>query len=88
MEQVRSYQSERWKFWYFLKDSSNLLEPREEDIFSCYNRKVIRLMTRISLGLKHLRENKINHNFQNCINPFCNCGMDIESTSHFFLQCS
>ena len=41
-------------------------------------------MTRICLGLKHLRENKINHNFQNRINPFCNCGMDIESTSHFF----
>ena len=27
------------------------------------------------------------HNFQHCINPLCSCGMDIESTSHFFLHC-
>ena len=44
-------------------------------------------MTRLCLGLSHLREHKFNHNFQNCINPRCNCGMDIESTSHFFLHC-
>ena len=44
-------------------------------------------MTRLRLGLNHLRENKFNHNFQNCINPRCSCGMDIESTSHFFLHC-
>ena len=44
-------------------------------------------MTRLRLGLSHLREHKFNHNFQNCINPLCSCGMDIESTSHFFLHC-
>ena len=44
-------------------------------------------MTRLRLGLGHLSEHKFNHNFQNCINPLCSCGMDIESTSHFFLHC-
>ena len=44
-------------------------------------------MTRLRLGLSHLREHKFHHNFQNCINPLCSCGMDIESTSHFFLHC-
>ena len=44
-------------------------------------------MTRLCLGLSHLREHKFNHNFQNCINPLCSCGMDIGSTSHFFLHC-
>ena len=42
-------------------------------------------MTQLRLGLSHLREHKLNHNFQNCINPLCSCRMDIESTSHFFL---
>ena len=43
-------------------------------------------MALLRLGLSHLRENKFNHNFQNCTNPLCSCGMDIESTSHFFLH--
>ena len=43
-------------------------------------------MAVLRLGLSHLRENKFNHNFQNCTNPLCSCGMDIESTSHFFLH--
>ena len=54
--------------------------------FNCYNHKGIRLMTRIRLGLSHLREHKFNQNFQICINSLCSCGMDIESTSHFFLH--
>ena len=45
-------------------------------------------MARLRLALTHLIEHKFNHNFQNCINPYCSCGMDIESTSHFFLHCS
>ena len=59
------------------------------DVFlrTCYNHQGVRLMTRLGLGLSHLRENKFNHKFQNCINSLCSCGMDIESTSHFFLHC-
>ena len=44
-------------------------------------------MTRLRLGMSRLREHKFNHNFQNCINPLCSCGMDIERTSRFFLHC-
>ena len=44
-------------------------------------------MTRLLLGLSHLREHKFSPNFQNRINPLCSCGMDIESTSHFLLHC-
>ena len=45
-------------------------------------------MTRFRLGLNHIREHKFNHYFQNCINPPCSCGMNIESTSHFFFYCA
>ena len=44
-------------------------------------------MTRLRPGLSDLRKHKLNHNFQNCINVLCSCGMDIESTPHFFLHC-
>ena len=27
------------------------------------------------------------HSFQDTINPLCNCGQDIESTTHLFLHC-
>ena len=69
---------------------SNILEfirPTPRAFFNCYNHKGIRLMTWLWPGLSHLREHKFNHNFQNCINPLCSCGMDIESTSRFFLHC-
>ena len=45
-------------------------------------------MTQLRLGLSHLRENKFSHNFQNCNNNLCSCGIDIESVSQFFLHCT
>ena len=46
-------------------------------------------MAQLYLGLSHLHEHfsKFNHSFQCCINPCCSCGIDIESTSYFFLHC-
>ena len=44
-------------------------------------------LTRLRLGLIHLREHKFRHNFQYTLNPICTCGSDIETTSHFFLHC-
>ena len=87
MEKARSYHSERRKFWYFQSNVLKFIRPTPRNYFKCYNHKGIRLMTRLRLGLSHLREHKFNHNFQHCINPLCSCGMDIESTSHFFLHC-
>ena len=48
MEQARSYRKFR-------------ATPRS--FFNCYNNKGIKLMTRLRLGLSHLREHKFNHNF-------------------------
>ena len=63
------------------------IRPTPRSFFNCYNHKGIRLKARLCLGLSYLLKHKFNHNFQNCINPLCSCGMDIESTSHFFLHC-
>ena len=42
---------------------------------------------RFRIGLSHLREHKFKHNFQDSINPLCNCGHDIESATRFLLHC-
>ena len=44
-------------------------------------------MTRLRLGLSHLREHRINCNFQICSNLLCSCGIHIESSPQFFLYC-
>ena len=48
----------------------------------------IKLLTRLRVGLRHLREHKFRPNFQDSLDPFCNCGWHIETTIHFFLHCS
>ena len=49
--------------------------------------KGIKLITRLRLGLSHLREHKFLHNFQDTLNPICSCGDDIETTVHYLLHC-
>ena len=65
----------------------NFVQPFQNYFFDCHNPKGIKLITRLRLGLSHLREHKFKHSFQDTINPLCNCGQDIESATHFFLQC-
>ena len=37
--------------------------------------------------MSHLHKHKFKHNFQDCLNPICRCGLDMESTLHFLLHC-
>ena len=61
----------------------NFIRPSINSFFDCHNLKGIKLITRPRLGLSHLRERKFKHSFQDKINPLCNCGQDIESSTHF-----
>ena len=63
------------------------MRPSPNKIFQCNNPKGIKLVTRLRLGLSHLREHKFKHSFQDTLNPLCSCGVDIETTSHYFLHC-
>ena len=58
----------------------NFIRPSPNSFFDCHNPKGIKLR----LSLSHLREHKFKHSFQDTINPLCNCGQDIESSTHFF----
>ena len=44
--------------------------------------KGITYLTRLRLGLSHLREHKFKHSFQDTLNPFCSCGLDVETNTH------
>ena len=57
------------------------IRPSPNKIFQCHNPKGIKLVTRLRLGLSHLREHKFKHSFQDTLNPLCSCGLYIETTS-------
>ena len=57
----------------------NFIWPSPNSFLDCHNPKGIKVITRLRLGLSYV-------NFQDTINPLCNCGQDIESATHFFLH--
>ena len=44
------------------------------------------MLTRLHLDLSHLRYHKFRHNFQDCTNSICVCGLEIETTTRFLLR--
>ena len=65
-----------------------MIRPSLNSTFNVDSPHGIKLLTRLGVGLSHLHEQKFRHNFQDSIDPFCNCGHPIETTTHFFLHCS
>ena len=49
---------------------------------------ILPYLTRLRVGLSHLREHKFRHNFRNSLNPICNCSNSTESNNHYLLYCS
>ena len=70
-------------FSVFKKSISKFIRPFSNSIFNCHSPNRIKLITRLRLGLSHLREHKFRHNFQDTLNPICSCGDDIETTIHY-----
>ena len=64
------------------------IRPFPNSAYSCHNSKGLKLITRLRLGLSHLKEHKFKHSFQHMINLLCSCGLDIEPTEHFLLHYS
>ena len=70
---------------------SNILKfarPSSNSFYDCHNHITIKYITRIRLGLSHLRQHKFKQSFQDALNLICKCGNDVESVVHFFLHCS
>ena len=69
---------------------SNILKfirPKPNNVCYCHNPKGIRLLTRLRLGLSHLCKHKFKHSIQDCLNPLCLCGNEIEISTHYLLHC-
>ena len=66
---------------------SKKLDQNLSPLYNFHNPSGIKLLTRLRLGLSHLNEHKFNHNFDDCVNPFCTCSLKPESASHSFLHC-
>ena len=64
------------------------IRPLAKIIFGCHSpAKGLNLLTRLRLGLCHLREHKFKHSFQDTLeNPLCSCGKKVEFISHFLLH--
>ena len=71
-------------------DSLNVLQlsllrfvrPVVNSVFELNNPYGLKLLTRLRLGLSHLRYYKFRHNFQDCFNLICVCGLEIDRSSH------
>ena len=71
----------------FKKSILQFIQPTLNRTFNCHNPIGIKLITRLRLGLSHLRDHKFKHNFLDCLNPICCCSKDIETTVHYLLHC-
>ena len=62
------------------------VRPVANSVFEINNPHGLKLLTRLRLGLSQFRYHKFRHNFQDCINPICVCGLEIETTTDFLLH--
>ena len=65
----------------------SFIRPKANSVFNCNSSKGLKFVTRLRLGLSHLREHKFKHSFQDSVNSLCSCSLDVESTIHYFLHC-
>ena len=64
------------------------IRPTSANVHKIHHQRGLKLLTRLRLGLSHLREHKFRRNFNDTIDPFClysnNC---LETTEHFLVHC-
>ena len=63
----------------------SFIRPLPNKVSNSRNPQGLKLLTRLRLGLSHLRYHRFKHTFLDTINPFCTCASDIETTLHFLL---
>ena len=74
-------------FEIFKNSLLKIIRPAPNNVFLIRDATGLKLLTRLRLGLSHLREHKFSHNFQDTVNPLCSCSLELENVEHFFLRC-
>lgn len=62
------------------------VRPKGNTFYSIRDKYGVKLLTKIRVSFSDLRDHRFNHNF-NCLNPTCLCGLEDETSVHFFLCC-
>lgn len=77
--------------WFHLDDSKGNSRVAYYCLFVLFKRtytnicnpKAIKFLTRLRLGFSYLGEHRFRQNFQDWVNLFCSCNLDIEDTLHY-----
>ena len=69
----------------FKKRILSSIQLLPSNVLNSHNPQGLKLLTKLQLGLSHLRYHELKHIFLDTINSLCSCGSDIETTLHFFL---
>ena len=63
------------------------VRPTANSTFGTNDVSGLKLLTRLRVGLSHLREHKFKNNFQETLNPLCPYSLEVRSTYHSFMRC-
>ena len=63
------------------------IRPKTIFFFNRLNPEGVKLVTRLRLGLSHLRDHKFKYSFQDCLNPLRSFRIEVETTAYFLLHC-
>ena len=86
MEQLRFQYKRLWESGDFKETYIGFRKTCANSTFHCHRPPGLKLITRLRLGLSHLRLHKFKHNFQDTLNPICSCGT-VKTTIHYLLHC-
>ena len=70
----------------FNKTPIKIVRKKGNSVFGVSVIYSIKLLTRLRLTYSHLNEHKFRHNFNDTINPMCNCSGATETTLHYLLH--
>ena len=72
----------------FKRNLLNFIKPKRSFQYNIHHPYGLKLLTRLRVGLSHLRAHKFHHNFNDTLDPFCLCGNKLlETVEHFLLHC-
>ena len=72
----------------FRRVTVKIIRPESNQVFNVDSSEGLKFLTRIRLGLSHSADHNFRHNFQDCVNPICSCGQEIETSTQCLLRCS
>jgi hypothetical protein len=73
----------------FKKSLLRFIRPKSMSVYNIVDPCGLKLLSRLRVGLSHLKEHKYRHNFGDTLVPICNCGLlESENTTHFLIRCT